>query len=242
VDGCGDPIYENEKVWSGAPNGTTQSIIYLVDGETGNIDNQVNVPEGGSFGVYGGAVDPENDFWGVIYSAGPLVHVRISDMTYETIALPIGSAYGFTVDSKGRSWVGGWSGNLQRYDPANQQWTTVPMPGSYTSLTRGMMEDQNGHIWGAALPQGIVRVDTDTATFVELIDSVKLPGVGTPTGASVDVDGIVWMVDQTKDGGGAWVYDPVAAGPAAWVGGLVGPYTYSDMTGWALKNVANPSG
>ena len=58
----------------------------------------------GGLGIYGGAVDQNNDFWGVTYSAGPLVHVSYDNMTAETIALPIPSAYGFTVDAKGRSW------------------------------------------------------------------------------------------------------------------------------------------
>ena len=246
-DECGAPIFENPKVWATAPTGGGSStVVYLLNGDTGAIENQITVPAGaGLGGCYGGAVDPNNDFWCVVYSGGPLVHVRIVDLTYEIIPLPNPSAYGFTVDSKGRSWVGGWSGIIQRYDPMTQQWTQVTVPPTYTSLTRGMMEDQNGHIWGAALydaSQGIVRIDTDTASFVEVIDATKLPGVLTPTGASVDVDGIVWMVDQSKDGGGAWVYDPTTQA-VQWVGGLVGPYTYSDMTGWALKNVAGgPSG
>ena len=246
-DQCGNPIFENPKVWATAPSGG-QTVVYLIDGDTGAIDDQITVPAGsGLGGCYGGAVDQNNDFWCVVYSGGPLVHVRIVDLTYEIITMPVtvSSAYGFTVDSKGRSWIGGWNGLVHRYDPATSQWTQVTVPASYTSLTRGMMEDQNGHIWGAALfgaSQGIVRIDSDAATVVEVIDSTKLPGVSTPTGASVDVDGIVWMVDQTKDGGGAWVYDPVAQ-TAQWFGGLVGPYTYSDMTGWALKNVAGgPSG
>ncbi|RMG94281.1 MAG: hypothetical protein D6705_16550 [Deltaproteobacteria bacterium] len=246
-DECGNAIYDNAKVWATGPTGG-QTMVYLIDGDTGAIENQVTVPAGsGLGGCYGGAVDQNNDFWCVVYSGGPLVHVRITDLTYEIIPMPIAtsSAYGFTVDSKGRSWIGGWNGLVHRYDPMTQQWTQVTVPANYTSLTRGMMEDQNGHIWGAALfgaSQGIVRIDSDTATVVEIVDASKLPGVSTPTGASVDVDGIVWMVDQSKDGGGAWVYDPTTQ-TAQWVGGLVGPYTYSDMTGWALKNVAGgPSG
>ncbi len=242
-DGCGNPIFQDAKVWSTAPGGGG-SIVYLINGDTGAIENQVNVPAGsGLGGLYGGAVDSNNDLWGVVYSGGPLVHVRISDLSFEIIPLPVTSlsAYGFTVDSKGRSWVGGWNGLLHRYDPMNQTWTQVAMPGNVTSLNRGMMEDQQGHLWIASMNQGIVRVDTDTATFIQLVDAQLPGGVATLTGASVDVDGVVWVVDQSKNGGGAFVYDPVAD-TAQWFGGLVGPYTYSDMTGWALKNVANPSG
>jgi hypothetical protein len=127
----------------------------------------------------------------------------------------------------------------------DQSWVTVPMPGTYTCLSRGMMEDQNGELWAAALgfgmDQGLLRVDTDSATYIDLIGAATLQGVNTPTGASIDVDGKVWLVDEYAQGGGAFVYDPLTD-TAEWVGGLMGPYTYSDMTGWALANVANPSG
>ncbi|MCY1058241.1 hypothetical protein [Nannocystis sp. SCPEA4] len=237
-----DPCSElvDEKVWTSAPTGN-DAFVYLLDGETGAIVGQVLVlGANGGLGIYGGAVDSNNDFWGVTYSAGPLVHVTYDTMQAETIPLPGGaSAYGFTVDSKGRSWVGGWDGNLHRYDPADASWVKVAIPPQYPVLSRGMMEDENGDLWVAALfqPVGLLRVHTDTATFVEHVGAAALPGVQEPTGASVDVQGKVWLVDQYKDGGGAFVYDPVTK-TSQWVGGLNGPYTYSDMTGFALKNVA----
>jgi hypothetical protein len=227
-----------EKVWTSAPQGA-DAWVYLLDGDTGAVIDQVLVPgANGGLGIYGGAVDSNNDFWGVTYSAGPLVHVRYEDMTFETIPLPIGSAYGFTVDAKGRAWVGGWDGNLQRYDPETKTWTKAIIPPQYQVLSRGM-NDTEGHLWIAALfnPPGLLRVDTDTATFVEHVGGDKLIGVETPTGASIDVQGKVWLVDQSHNGGGAFVYNPETQ-TAQWVGGLNGPYTYSDMTGYALKNVA----
>jgi hypothetical protein len=227
-----------EQVWTSGPQGD-DAWVYLLDGETGVIVDQTLVPgANGGLGIYGGAVDQNNDFWGVTYSAGPLVHVRHDDMTFETIPLPIGSAYGFTVDAKGRSWVGGWEGNLQRYDPETKQWTKANIPPQYPVLSRGM-NDVDGDLWIAALfePQGLMRVNTDTAEFVEHVGANTLVGIQEPTGASVDVQGKVWLVDQSKDGGGAFVYDPMSKA-VKWVGGLNGPYTYSDMTGYALKNVA----
>ena len=230
--------YTGERVWTSGPTGN-DAFVYLLDGETGQIVDQVLVPgANGGLGIYGGAVDQNNDFWGVTYSAGPLVHVEYDTMMAETIPLPIGSAYGFTVDAKGRSWVGGWDGNLQRYDPVTKTWTKAIIPPQYPVLSRGM-NDTNGELWIAALfePQGLLRIDTDTATFIEHIGAATLVGIQEPTGASVDVQGKVWLVDQSKNGGGAFVYNPKTK-TADWVGGLNGPYTYSDMTGYALKNVA----
>lgn len=192
----------------------------------------------GGFGVYGGAVDANHDFWGASWSTGPLVHVRRADLSFELIKVPdpkesFFTVYGFTLDHAGRAWVGG-QGSLQRYDPATQTWTNVALPETYSSLSRGMQEDAKGHLWVAALAQGILRVDTDAAKFVELIDGKTLTNLHYPAGISVDVDGKVWMVDTDADG--AHVLDPDTYA-VEFVGGLVGPYTYSDMTGWALKNV-----
>ena len=48
------------------------------------------------------------------------------------------------------------------------------------------------------------------------------------------------MVDT--DANGAHVVDPDSY-EVHFVGGLAGPYTYSDMTGWALQNAAcEPAG
>ena len=230
--------FTGEKVWTSGPTGG-DAFVYLLDGETGQIIDQVLVVGAdGGLGIYGGAVDQNNDFWGVTYSAGPLVHVSYDNMMAETIPLPVGSAYGFTVDAKGRSWVGGWDGNLQRYDPMTKTWTKATIPPQYQVLSRGM-NDANGELWIAALfePQGLMRIDTDTANFIEHIGAATLVGIQEPTGASIDVQGKIWLVDQSKDGGGAFVYNPMTK-KATWVGGLNGPYTYSDMTGYALKNVA----
>ncbi|MEI2613618.1 MAG: hypothetical protein V9G21_00880 [Methylotenera sp.] len=116
-----------------------------------------------------------------------------------------------------------------------KQWTKATIPAQYQVLSRGM-NDVDGDLWIAALfePQGLMRVNTDTANFVEHIGGDKLVGIETPTGASVDVQGKVWLVDQSKDGGGAFVYNPMTK-EVQWVGGLNGPYTYSDMTGYRAQ-------
>jgi hypothetical protein len=57
---------------------------------------------------------------------------------------------------------------------------------------------------------------------------------GTVKGISVDVDGYVWAVTQI---GRAYKIDPDDFS-FEYYDGLSGPYTYSDMTGWALQNVS----
>ncbi|MCY0986928.1 hypothetical protein OV203_07335 [Nannocystis sp. ILAH1] len=239
IDGDGCMTHVEPEVWTSAPDALGNATVYLLRGADGTIVASTTLPGvDGGFGVYGGAVDSNNDFWGAAWSTGPLVHVRHDDLSHEVIAVPdpkqsFFTVYGFTVDHAGRAWVGG-QGSLQRYDPSTASWTSVALPPEYTSLSRGMQEDANGQLWVAALSQGILRVDTDSASFVELIDAATLVNLKYPAGISVDVDGQVWMVDT--DANGAHVLDPETH-TAEFVGGLVGPYTYSDMTGWALKNV-----
>ncbi len=236
-EGC-DAHYEGIELWTSGPEGD-DTWVYRLSSETGEILDQVSIPGiAGIYGIYGGAVDAHGDFWGIVYDEGPLVHVHREDMSFEVHPLPQPSAYGMTVDNLGRAWIGGFEGTLQRYDPETNTWTSVAT--GLTSLLRGMTQHKNGDLWIAGLsPSGVLQVDTDQATVINW--HTDLPGIGKPTGTSIDFDGYVWMVDQTAgDSGGAFVLDPHTGSVEAFVEGLNGPYTYSDMTGWALGNVSDP--
>ena len=65
-----------------------------------------------------------------------------------------------------------------------------------------------------------------------------LPGCSNPWGVSIDIEGFVWIVDMTANA--AFKIDPETYQTVATVTGLVGPYTYSDMTGAALNAQINP--
>jgi hypothetical protein len=98
------------------------------------------------------------------------------------------------------------------------------------------MIDQNGEAWVAGNdPCALVRFDTVGKTLID--GSIDLPGCDEPVGVSIDVDGMVWVVDR-----GASVAYKVDPGDlsAVTVQGLVSPYTYSDMTGAGLGLVVNP--
>jgi hypothetical protein len=56
-------------------------------------------------------------------------------------------------------------------------------------------------------------------------------------GISIDFYGYVWVVDMTQR-----VPHRPRRPQLLSYDNLVGPYTYSDMTGWGLSNVANPQG
>ncbi|MCA9687472.1 MAG: hypothetical protein KC457_35245 [Myxococcales bacterium] len=55
---------------------------------------------------------------------------------------------------------------------------------------------------------------------------------------SIDVEGYVWLVDTFSNG--AYKFDPQNPSSYTRVNGLNQPYTYSDMTGFALNQVGFP--
>ena len=94
------------------------------------------------------------------------------------------------------------------------------------------MEDGKGTLYKSN-SGGIVAIDTET---LEIKQTFTLPQH--VHGISVDFFGYVWGVSQ---GAEAYCLNVSDATYKTFTG-LVGAYTYSDMTGFALSNVGSPSG
>ena len=209
---------------------------YLVDGETGAIEEEILIEEFSGFqlGAYGGAVDGEGDLWfspmGGIDPGNPLVRVDVEDFTVETFAFPGGvGAYGITVDHSGRVWVSSVLGSGgARFDPTTGMWDVL---GGSLGALGGLAEDGHNHMW-IATEAGAVSYDVDTLAPGNVFIA---PGGGGVKGISVDADGFVWAVNDV-----AWKIDPETGLDVGSYNGLSGPYTYSDMTGWALANTTCP--
>lgn len=234
--------YEDQKVWTSTGRdspmgnnycGPSGTWVHRLNADTGEAEDTIHIPEnevpcaawgGWGFGFYGGAVDPDNNLWLSTFGAGDLVRVD-----YETLDYTVynGSSYGITVDTMGRPWVGD---SPQRFNEMTGTYDAPPMgtlPGAGGS---GLAEDHQGRIW-AATQGGIGWVDRDT---LMVGDTVPLPGQGLHRGISVDVDGYIWAIPL--GGTEAFKVDPDTYMFES-VGGLNGPYTYSDMTGGQLNNV-----
>jgi hypothetical protein len=223
--------YPDQKLWTSGANFGGQITVHLLDGETGEIEQTIPIPEleVGSFGAYGGAVNGDGDFWITTYDQPPqLARVDRSSFDYEIVTGPSIHSYGMTVDSKGRPWIGGFIGGSARYTPETGTWDVLDNVLGY-----GIQEDADGMMWMATFsPNGVRSFDSDSlALGVE----VNLPGFGAK-GVSIDFYGYVWVVDM---GTSAHRIDPVSLMVDSY-NGLTGPYTYSDMTGWGLSNVTFP--
>jgi hypothetical protein len=226
----GSCSWNNEKLWtSGTGNGGVE--VLLIDGDTGNIDETIPIPQMGGDMMYGGAVDGDGNFWGLQYGT-LIVRVDREDFTVEGFPLPGGPGYGIAVDVEGRVWTCG-DGHASRFDPDTEQWQTTPGAGG--GGIGGCMTDGATTLYHSRYPEGVmVAIDTETVTQ---IDQYIIPAY--VHGVSVDFKGKVWGVTFAS----TQVFRlDVETEQVDTYGGLIGAYTYSDMTGFGLSTVAQPSG
>ncbi|MEM6994433.1 MAG: hypothetical protein AAF721_28215 [Myxococcota bacterium] len=221
--------------------GTNVAGFRRLDGTTGATLDEVAVPEWSPIPLessrpYGAATDRDGNLWVL---GKPYQLLRIDGQTL-TPELHLGAApdgfYGLALDGNGAPWIAQCNGWVRRYDDASGGFRNV---GDAGGCLRGLAIDTEGQAWIAANdPCRLVQVDVDSETIVA--DDIALPGCGEPVGVSVDVDGMVWVVD--REANRAYKIDPQTHAVQAEVGGLVSPYTYSDMTGAGLSLQFNPEG
>jgi hypothetical protein len=136
--------------------------------------------------------------------------------------------YGMTVDSMGYVWT--CSSTVARFDPMTEQWQTNSVGGS-----GGCMEDGKGTLYMSGGNNNILAVDTETLQVKN-----TYPVTQYVHGISIDFYGYVWGVSMGSE---AYRLDITQGGAFQTFPNLVGAYTYSDMTGFALSNVGGtPSG
>jgi hypothetical protein len=221
--------YSDQKVWTSgnAQQGDGTLDVLLVNGDNGAIEATIPVTgiNDDFYGIYGAAVDKDGNFWGSQLSQGYLVNINRQTLQVKTwpMAAP---GYGMTVDSQGFVWT--CSSSAARFDPMSETWQVANVGGS-----GGCMEDGKGTLYMSGGGGNIVAVDTATLTVKQ-----TFPVPQYVHGISIDFYGYVWGVSMGSE---AYRVDP-ANGQFLTFSALVGAYTYSDMTGFALSNVGNPQG
>jgi hypothetical protein len=223
--------YVDERLWTSGMTGGSIDVL-LLDGETGVVMDMVNVAGlvADSYGLYGGAVDGEGNFWATqLGTANKLVRVDIDDLSYEIWNPPSGPWwYGMTVDSEGFVWMCGDS--VGRFDPMTETFMTSAV-GGYTGCMAETGAD--GLLW-MSTGGGVIGVNRQN---LQVEKTWSTPG---SYGVSIDFYGYVWTV---ANGNSAHRVDP-DTGQVTSYNGLYGAYTYSDMTGYALSHAGGgaPSG
>lgn len=221
--------WENEKLWTAGASGSGTAEVLLLDGETGVVEQTIQMPEITSgIGLYGGAVDGDGNFWAST-NGGQFVRVDRQAFTYEMWPIGPGPTYGIAVDSKGRPWLCG-GGHAQRFDPVTETWAATP---GASSGIGGCMTDGQGTLYHS---RGAEMVGIDTEMVVE-VSAHPIPNY--VHGVSIDFNGYVWGVAFGSTD--AYRLD-VNTGTVDTYPSLVGAYTYSDMTGFGLSSAGVPSG
>lgn len=248
MDGECETSRRDQQVWTvGAMQGQHGSVVVTVlDGDNGDILDEVAIPEMsvGGFGPYGSAFDAEGDFWFIDSgNDGPgqeLVRVRGDDRSYEIFRTPDGTyAYGFTIDSQGRPWVAESGGTqVMRFDPDTETWKI-----SSATAGIGLQDDGRGRMWVVHYPydwRGVMALDLETLEEVDRIEikygQAEYPSSLNPRGLSLDYFGNIMVVGNST----VHRINPDTREIRAFEG-LNSAYTYSDMTGWGLRNVVFPN-
>jgi hypothetical protein len=227
--------WHSERLWTAGRYGQAGAEVVLIDGDDGVVIDTVMIDglKSDSFGLYGGAVDAEGNFWATGWATGNhLVRVDIDNMEATVWPGPSVIAdshwYGMTVDINGYVW--NCASRAARFDPDTEEWT---VSDELPNWNAGCMADSDpdGLLWMGS--SGLLGIDRET---FEVVHQYPTPS---SYGVSIDFYGYVWAVN----GNGAHRVDP-ATGQVTSYNGLSGAYTYSDMTGYALNTVGGgtPSG
>ena len=218
----------NGNVWAGSWD---QSNYTLVHGETGEI--LARVEAGGN--PYGAAM-----YGKTLYSSnrGGSTLARIDVATRQRTGLwqvpGCASLYGIAVDRYGHVWLGNYScHDVLRFDPQTETWARFSVG---RGNSRGMAANAEGEVFVAVDNTNQVY-KFDAATGENLgIFSVGQSGV---IGIALDDESFVWTVARNSQLASKMSSDGVLVGHYP-VGRA--PYTYSDMTGQALRTFAAPVG
>ena len=201
--------------------------VVRINPATGAIVKRIDVKPAHPYGI---VVDQDNTVW--VQGASELMRVDVKggDAVKNFGSSPC--AYGITADNKGNIYTAG-STCVARLNPATGMFQTVQVPGA--TFLRGIALDQKNTAWTSDTSNGMYKIDAAGANMA-VQGSVMVSGGG--IGAAIDFDNNPWIISQTT--ATAYKVNPanLTATPVK-VGN--GPYTYSDMTGYQLRNVA-PTG
>lgn len=213
-------------------NGETGALMQTIDikAETGNSAVQIyGIAIGRDGAIYTTSVDSK---WAgrVDPKGAPGSRIRLQQTAFQ--------GYGLAVDANGVQWIGRWepSGetNLQMIDWRTDPPTVGYRSSPYSGRTRGVAIDGNGFIWTANYDQNVLLKFSPAGNFLAAYSVAS-----GPIGVAVDSLGKIWAVCQSSNT--CTRIDPVTGARADFPAGGE-PYSYSDMTGFQLRNYAARQG
>lgn len=240
--------------------GLTGNAVYHVRSTDGKIVAAADSQQG----HYGGLLDRDGYVWSMHVWSGFVEKIR-PDLK-GSIRYAIGhSGYGVALDVNGRVWTSSWTPYFSRIDPD----LDTPVPDNFTTINwnppnrkifyqndsgqwpvgccaQGITTDANGDVYLAgSLSSHHVGHYTNEGTFIRnYIFSPTQDGLGYDswgtTGVSIDAAGRVWAASYY--GMREYVIDPAQRSVVATYPLAGHSYTYSDNTGWVVRNITSPQG
>jgi streptogramin lyase len=213
----------NNNIWVG--NWNSRNVM-KVNSNTNQVEAVVNLPSS----VYGLAIDNEGNLWTSERGGGVVSRINTETaQLVQTYNIPFGtSLYGIAVDGEGNVWLGNYDqNNILKFNPNTNQWWQYRDRNA--SRTRGLAVDGQGFVWVAN--SGSNNVSKFRATDGQYVGTYAV-GSG-PIGMAIDNDGNIWAVNQGSNN--THKLSPNGQRLGTYSVGR-GPYTYSDMTGFQLRN------
>lgn len=210
-----------------------------------------------SFGPYGAIVDRLQRLWVVEPGAARLALIDTLAGTLVTESIQDNAecaSYGIGIDGKNRVWLPGWTLGAYacRYDHTTGTWTRFDFTaarspqGTSFQWGRGIAVDTSNRVfmsgWAGSSAQ-LIRFDAETgaiipfgtAQFVDMTDANTSQSIG----VGLDTDGNPWVNNAS---GNASKVDNVTGAVTRTAQQPAGLYTYSDFTGYQLRNFTAPRG
>jgi streptogramin lyase len=245
-------VDRDNNVWIGLWH--SQRLVQL-DGRTGATLRALPL----TMRPYGLAIDADGLIWVASRAPNALgkVHPVNGQLSSHSLAWPK-AVYGLAIDHRGAVWVAtGENRGVSRFNPVDASWTHFG-PWDSRGYTRGvavrLVRGDDGQVSGSqvfvahhefsrscgsnpSLDRTVTMLDTTTGAELRALDLGAPRG---PVGVALDPNGKLWTVNEcTSD---VTRVDPdTGAVLGTWPVGR-NPYTYSDMTGYALRTITSRTG
>ena len=202
--------------------------------DDGHVVQEIGI----SANPYGLVIDQNGTIWVSGRGGNVLVEVdpAVGQVGAYTSNVGCFQPYGIGLDYKGRVWIGNCCCDhaAVRYDPGTKTWAKAPVH----ARPRGLAGSQDGNVYVANDQSSEVAiVDSDT---LQTLGYMTAGGGRFPIGMAIDFSGYVWAANQSA--ASASKFDPITKQMICEIPVGNGPYTYSDMTGYALHNFTAPQG
>jgi len=149
-------------------------------------------------------------------------------------------SYGIVVDANNHIWYGGWAdGGIKEviYNEATDDITVINHSFSGGGAGRGIAVDSEGNIWCAFSTSNRVGKFDSNGNEIGNYSS----NGSNPIGIGVDSENEIWVINRDSSNNQAVeLYQNGVKKGSQNTGSK--PYSYSDLTGFNLRNIVSPSG